>query len=181
MMRPSATAQQTTTPSLNCEDLYRAHHARVVKLCRLLLVDQPEAEEVAQEVFLKLVREWQAETPIRSWEAWLTRVTVNACRDRQRSTWWKWWRKGHAELQETERPSSQPTPEQHALGREQQERLWRCLYSLSPRQREVFVLRRMEGLSSDDTAHVLGLSSGSIKRHLFHAIKNLQRAIGDGT
>lgn len=180
-MRPSATAQQAADNTANCEDIYRTHYARVFKLCRLLLVDQHEAEEVAQEVFLKLVREWQAGGQIRSWEAWLTRVAVNACRDRQRSTWWKWWRKGQMELQETDLPSSQLTPEQHALGREQQEQLWRCFRSLSPRQRQVFVLRRMEGLSSEDAAKVLGLSSGSIKRHLFHAIKNLQKSIGDGT
>jgi RNA polymerase sigma-70 factor (ECF subfamily) len=180
-MRLSSTAQRAMGNVLDCEELYRTQHARVFQLCRLLLVDHHEAEEVAQEVFLKLVREWQTGGHIRSWEAWLTRVAVNACRDRQRSAWWKWWRKGHTELQETDRPGSQLTPEQLALSREQQEHLWRCFHALSARQREVFVLRRMEGLSSEETAQVLGLSSGSIKRHLFHAIQNLQKAIGDRT
>lgn len=38
------------------EDLYRTHYRRIVRLCHLLLRDAPEAEEVAQEVFLKLLR-----------------------------------------------------------------------------------------------------------------------------
>jgi RNA polymerase sigma-70 factor (ECF subfamily) len=181
MMRLIATAQPETGHASSCEELTRSQYARVFKLCRLLLVDHHEAEEVTQEVFLKLVREWQAGGQIRSWEAWLTRVAVNACRDRQRSLWWRWRRKGYTELQETDCPSPQPTPEQHALSREQQDRLWRCFRTLSPRQREVFVLRRMEGLSNENAAKMLGLSSGSIKRHLFHAIKNLQQALGDLT
>ena len=43
-------------------DLYRAHHARVLRVCRLLLGDPDEAEDVGQEVFVKLFRACQ--TPV---------------------------------------------------------------------------------------------------------------------
>jgi RNA polymerase sigma-70 factor (ECF subfamily) len=163
----------------SCEELYRQHSARVFQLCRLLLVDRQEAEEAAQEVFLKLVKECQTRSQVLSWGPWLTRVTVNTCRDRRRSAWWKWWRTEHSEFQEAELPSSGLTPEEHLLSREQQERIWRFFRALSPRQREVFVLRRLEGLSSEQVAELLGLTAGSIKRHLFHAIRHLRKAIGD--
>jgi RNA polymerase sigma factor (sigma-70 family) len=74
------------------DELYRAHHARIVRLCRLLLKDAQEAEEAAQEVFLKLVQASKVQNPSSAWAAWLTRVAVNACRDRQRSWWRRWLR-----------------------------------------------------------------------------------------
>jgi RNA polymerase sigma-70 factor (ECF subfamily) len=178
-MRTSEAAKLSLTAPPGCEELCRTHYARVFQLCRLLLVDRHEAEEVAQEVFLKLVKECQSHSQILSWEAWLTRVAINACRDRRRSAWWKWWREEHVEFQEAEFPSNRLTPEQQVLSREQQERIWRLFRVLSPRQREVFVLRRLEGLSSEEVAQVLGLTSGSVKRHLFHAIRHLRKGLGD--
>jgi len=178
-MRTSEAARLSPGAPPGCEELCRTHYARVAQLCRLLLVDRHEAEEVAQEVFLKLVKECQTHSEILSWEAWLTRVTINACRDRRRSAWWKWWRERHAEFHEAEFPSDHLTPEEHILSREQQERIWHLFRALSPRQREVFVLRRLEGLSSEEVAQVLGLTSGSVKRHLFHAIRRLRKGLGD--
>ncbi len=177
-MRTSEAAKLSPDVPPCCEELCRMHYARVFQLCRLLLVDRHEAEEVAQEVFLKLVKECQSPSRILSWEAWLTRVTVNACHDRRRSAWWKWWRDEHVEFQEAEFPSDHLTPEEHLLSREQQERIWHLFRRLSPRQREVFVLRRLEGLSSEEVARVLGLTTGSVKRHLFHAIRHLRKGLG---
>ncbi len=168
--------------SAECEQLYRSEHARVVRLCRLLLMNQQDAEEVAQEVFLRLVRERAANRAIVSWEAWLTRVAVNACHDRKRSAWWKLWNRNHvSEGTEGEMmlPSQSGTPEEHVLSHERQRQVWNLFGTLSPRQREVFVLRRLEGLSTEEAATMLGLSSGSIKRHLFHAMRHLQKALGE--
>lgn len=162
-----------------CEDLYHEHYGRIFQLCRLLLVDRHEAEEAVQEVFLKVVKECRTQNQVLSWGPWLTRVTVNTCRDRRRSAWWKWWRTEHAEFQEADLPGNSLTPEEHLLNREQQECIWRFFRTLSPRQREVFVLRRLEGLSGGEVAEVLGLTTGSVKRHLFHAIHHLRKALGD--
>jgi len=68
------------------EELYKVHYRRVQRLCRLLLQNVSEAEEVEQEIFLKMLRQYRAESWPTDWRAWLTRVTVNACHDRQRST-----------------------------------------------------------------------------------------------
>ena len=66
------------------EELYRAHYARIPRLCQLLLQDSQEAEEAAQEVFFKLLRVSKGLSHIVVWEPWLTRVSLNTCRDRQR-------------------------------------------------------------------------------------------------
>src|SRR5438477_12057753 len=165
-----------------CDQLYRREHARVMRLCRLLLLNQQDAEEVTQEVFLRLVREHTMNRAIISWEAWLTRVAVNACHDRKRSAWWKLWNRNRTgETTEIEMVLSAhtETPEEHVLNRERQRQVWRVFDALSTRQREVFVLRRLEGFSTEEAATALGLTRGSIKRNLFHAMRHLQKALGE--
>jgi RNA polymerase sigma-70 factor, ECF subfamily len=166
------------------EELYRLHYLRVVRLCGLLLAEPHEAEDVAQEVFLKLLQALKTETRVMAWEPWLTRVTVNACRDRRRSGWWKWWRAPrHAIEAESpamlEYPSPGPTPEEEALNREVRGRIWQAFRDLPARQQEVFALRYLEGWSTDAVAEALGLSVGSVKQHLFRAVHRLRAAIGE--
>jgi RNA polymerase sigma-70 factor (ECF subfamily) len=163
----------------SCESLFQTQYSRILRLCRLLLLDVHEAEEVTQEVFEKLVRQWRSENEILSWEAWLTRVAVNACHDRRRSSWWKWWRSGRLEPSREESIDRQPTPEEQLLSLEQQKRLWTRFQMLSSRQREVFILRRLEGFSTEEVANLLGVTTGSVKRHLFHALQHLQKMLGD--
>jgi len=166
------------------EDLYRGHYPRVVRLCGLLLADPHEAEDVAQEVFVKLLQALQTETRAMAWEPWLTRVTVNACRDRRRSGWWKRWRAprhtSEADVSSNlEHLSAGPTPEEEALSREVCWRIWQIFRGLPARQQEVFALRYLEGWSTDAVAETLGLSVGSVKQHLFRAVHRLRAAIGE--
>ena len=173
-----------TADEVPYEDLYHTHYGRVVRLCRLLLEDQHEAEDVAQEVFLKLHRASQTEPRVMAWGLWLTRVALNACRDRRRSGWWKWWRRtgvtDHTgEIQEIDLPSPRPTPEEEMLGREVREHIWLAYRALPPRQQEVFVLRYVEGWSTDAIADALGVSIGSVKQHLFRAVHRLRSTIGE--
>jgi RNA polymerase sigma-70 factor, ECF subfamily len=163
------------------EQLYRVHYARVVRLCRLLLNDPHEAEEAAQEVFLKLVRASKGRDQSFSWDAWLTKVAVNVCRDRQRSGWWKWWRGKTLEVEKVNVLCSSPTPEEETVNREERERIWRFFHKLSLRQQEVFALRYVEGWSTDDVAQMLGLTPSSVKRHLFRAVHYLRKALGGPT
>lgn len=159
------------------EALYAKHSARVMRLARLLLDDLQEARDVAQEVFVKLLRRAQAPDPPSEWGGWLTRVTVNTCRDRRRAGWWRWWRR-HESAEELGLEAPEPTPERVALSREEQERIWRAFRRLPRRQREVFALRHVEGWSTEAVAAALGLHTGSVKRHLFRAVGSLRKELG---
>ena len=159
------------------DQLYRTHHARVLRLCQLLLSDPHEAEEVAQEVFLKLFRAHPGDGQVLSWGSWLTKVAINACRDRRRSGWWKWWRERHVEFVETGFSTDLPTPEEAAVSNERRREIWNSFRELSTRQQEVFALRYVEGWSTEEVAATLGLSTGSIKRHLYRAVHHLRTAL----
>lgn len=161
------------------EDLYRSHRARVVRLCRLLLSDPDEAADVAQDVFLRVERACREGIPPTDWTPWIVRVTVNACHDRRRSGWWRWWRAGGVSLDLDHTAGPWRTPEEEAVRREQRTRVWAELQRLPVRQREVFVLRHLEGLATDAVAELLGIAPGSVKRHLFRAVHALRRGLGD--
>ncbi len=159
------------------EALYRKHSARVERLSRLLLEDVQEARDVRQEVFLKLLRTPERPRPA-EWGRWLTRVTINACRDRRRAGWWQWWRRRHQPIDEVEVEDREATPERAALSGEDRERIWRAFRQLPPRQREVFALRHLEEWSTQEVAEALGLSPGTVKRHLFRAVRHLRKGLG---
>jgi RNA polymerase sigma-70 factor (ECF subfamily) len=164
---------------LSFEGLYEAHSPKVKRLCRLLLKNAAEAEETGQEIFLKMFKQYQSERWPDDWSAWLTRVTVNACHDRRKSAWWKWWQSADGEVRLDDHPSSEATPEQRVAGREEHGRIWGAFRSLSARQQQVFVLRYMEGWSTEQVAETLAITTGSVKNHLFRAIHALRARLGD--
>jgi RNA polymerase sigma-70 factor (ECF subfamily) len=178
------------------ERLYHTHYRRVLRLCRVLLADAHEAEDVTQEVFLKLFRAYQAEPREMAWGPWLTRVAVNACHDRRRSGWWKWWlgarpmpQGGLAADAAEERgvwdglaaQADRRTPEDEALSAERRLQIWRAFRGLSLRQQEVFALRYLEDWPTEAVADALGLSVGSVKQHLFRAVHRLRAVMGEET
>ena len=71
-------------PSPSQDTIVTAHYGRLRRLCRLMLGDPQEAEDVVQDVFLKAHEAERLGRPPMDWGAWLTRVAVNACRDRRR-------------------------------------------------------------------------------------------------
>lgn len=163
------------------EALHIAHYGEVLRLCRLLLSNHHDAEEVAQEVFIKVHHEFQnmIQTEQMMWEPWIVRVSINACRDRRRSGWWKLWRGASEIEQEAHYPNPTSTPEEAFLSRETQGRIWHAFEKLSARQREVFVLRHVDEWSTEEVAEMLGISTGSVKRYLFRAVRQLRRVLGD--
>ena len=161
------------------EDLVRAHHGRLRRLCELLLGDREEAEEIVQDTFMKAYEASMGPSAPNDWSAWLTRVAVNACRDRRRAGWWMRFRRWTDRVEDVALAASDPDPADVAARRHVRQQIWSAFRGLPDRQREVFVLRHVEEYSTAEVAEALGLSSGSVKRHLFRAIRKLRDALGD--
>jgi RNA polymerase sigma-70 factor (ECF subfamily) len=143
----------------------------------VLLADEDRAADVAQEVFAKLHQAWATDPRTIEWP-WLTRGSERLPRSAALG-WWRWWRERGVDLDSAGLRSTVRTPEAEVIGRETQLRIWAAIRRLPLRQREVFALRQMEGLSTDAVAAALGITAGSVKQHLFRAVAHLRRAVGD--
>ncbi|HEY7652336.1 MAG TPA: sigma-70 family RNA polymerase sigma factor [Methylomirabilota bacterium] len=171
--------QRDVQPSPSPNALVAAHSGRLRRLCRLLLGDAQEAEDVVQEVFLKAHETaWRGGDPV-AWGAWLTRVAVNACRDRRRAGGWMRLRFRSSRLDDVTLAAQTPAPSDAAISEDTRRRIWAAFRELPRRQQEVFLLRYVEEQSTPDVAAALGLSPGSVKRHLYRAVRHLRRALGD--
>lgn len=162
-------------PDFGAEALFRAHQQRIVRLCRMLLGNPDDADEVSQEVFLKMLGQREHGPEPADWRSWLTRVAINACHDRHRSGWWKWWRRDGRELLDTDLTARDTLHE--AISREQTDALWRAFRKLSARQQEVFILRQIEGWSTRETAESLQVSEQAVKLQLFRAMHRLREVL----
>jgi len=164
---------------VHCEALYREHGARLLRLGRLLLDDAAEAEEIVQDVFVKAIQAHRVGVVPIEWGPWLSRVMVNACRDRQRAGWWAWSRRRRSTFEGLELVDHRlVSPEQAASSAEWRARVWEVFRTLPRRQREVFALRYIDDCSTAEVASALKMSPGSVKRHLFRAVERLRRALG---
>ena len=149
------------------ERLFRLYHAPLVRYLTRRLGDRDWAEEVAQETFLRALRQ----ESIASERSWLFAVATNLVRDAAR-------RGKHREsvsLDDQESStmtpiSDAPVPERQAEIRTD---LQRAMTKLEPMQRELLWLAYAQGASHEEIAEVLGVRAISVRTLLFRAKKKL--------
>lgn len=164
--------------------LFDLHHARVLNVAWRVLGDRHLAEDVVQDVFLRLPLVAKSFRGDSSLSSWLYRMAVNRAIDRRRREARRpAARLGAAapEFDAAGLPSRPERPEAdaHAQGDERAARVQAALLELSPKLRAVAVLRYIEGLSYDQLAEVLDCSLGTIKSRLNRAHAALARSLGE--
>ena len=158
------------TDSAAVERLFRTYHAHLVRYLTRRLGDRDWAEEVAQETFLRALRQEQELTNER---AWLFTVANNLVRDEARKDA---RRRRHLELLRSEEAEAVAEPEPTSLERAQEAAMARrAVDSLAERDR-LALLMREEGLDYHEIAESLGLSVGSIGTTLARARRRLVEA-----
>lgn len=152
------------------ERLFRQYHAPLVRYLVRRLGDRDWAEEVAQETFLRALRQ---ETIV-SERSWIFAVATNLVRDEARKDS---RRRARLELlREQERADAVVEPEPLSIERAEERALARrALEALAERDREALLMRE-EGLDYHEIAEALGLSFGSIGTTLARARKRLVEA-----
>jgi RNA polymerase sigma-70 factor (ECF subfamily) len=151
--------------------LFDAHQGRLYGLARRLARDPEDARDLVQETFLRAARHPRAlQRRDGDPEAWLVRVLVNLCRDRQR-------RQRVRQQTPDERlpsPLADPDPESAAVARAT---VQRALAELSPKRRAVLVLYELEQQPVPRVAELLGLSQVTVRWHLSSGRKELARRL----
>jgi RNA polymerase sigma-70 factor (ECF subfamily) len=129
-----------------------------------------EAEDIAQDVFVRLagaIRSYRGEGRFRTW---LYALTLNAVRDQAR--------KESREQRRMEEWRLDPTNGSADDRDDQTQALWTAVQMLPPRQRDAVMLVYSEGLDHGEAAEVLGCSEGTVSWHLHAARKRLKDILG---
>jgi RNA polymerase sigma-70 factor (sigma-E family) len=150
-----------------------ARQPALVRTAYLLTGSQHSAEDLVQTTLTKLYLAWDRIADRQHVDAYARRVLVNE----HRSTWRRTSRRPEvlAEvLPEVTRQPAQQSAQQPALYDGERDAVWRCVQGLPPRQRAVIVLRYYEDLSEAETAHVLGISTGTVKSQASRALASLR-------
>jgi len=157
--------------------LFQRYAAPLLRFTGRILGDPAEAEEITQDVFLKIMvraDQYDGRAPVASW---LFAIATNACRDRLRRS----VRRPSVALEAVSEVREPGIPVDERLARRQRrEAVRRALSELSLEQREALVLARYHGMPYAEIAKALDISEGAVKTRIFRAMETLKARFSEG-
>lgn len=160
------------------DQLVLRHKDRVFTLCCRFLGDYQEADDMAQEIFIKVYKNLQNFRAEASFFTWLYRIAVNSCKNRLKSLEYKYRRK-QVPLPGSQNPGdsgsikeiedNQPTPAAALEKTEKGKLIQKTINSLPKEQKMMVVLRDIEGLSYEEIIKLTGHKLGTVKSKLARA------------
>lgn len=157
--------------------LFDRYYPHIYRTAAAITRDPAAADDIAQDVFLKLHQHAQRIDTALPLMGWLYRVTVNLS-----YTWISRRQKRRISLEDlVDQLMSPPAaaPDQQAEANELYALVRAAIYELHIQQRVVIVLHYLTGLSLDEIAQTLGVPEGTVKSRLHYARENLRRRLGD--
>jgi len=158
-------------------ELYRRYKSKVYRTATAITHDERMAEDILQEVFLRVNRYADSFDQTQPFEPWLYRITVNLSYSWTNKA--KRWVNIFQDAIERLKAPSRRDPERVAEVREQRESLGRAIDSLPNSHRVVVILYYLENLSVADIAYALDVPEGTVKSRLYYAREKLRRAIAE--
>src|SRR5579871_3376939 len=157
------------------DEIVRAHSARVYRLAYRLTGNQHDAEDLTQEVFVRVFRSLSSYTP-GTFEGWLHRITTNLfldmARRRQRIRF-----EGLGDDAAGRLSGDEPTPAQAFDARHLDGDVQQALAALAPEYRAAVVLCDIEGLSYEEVASTLGVKLGTVRSRIHRGRAQLRVAL----
>jgi RNA polymerase sigma-70 factor, ECF subfamily len=154
-------------------ELVMLHMRRVYDLAYGFVNDHDDAEDVAQEVFVKVhnsIKQFRLES---EFSTWLFRIVTNTALDkvkqRKRSS------RRLVPMNESQVAEIQAQPEMEHIDTSQH--IERALHELPTLQRAVVILRHMDGYSTRQVSSILRCSEGTVKTHLHRGLKKMRKAL----
>jgi len=153
--------------------LVEKYQDSVINTCYRFLRNKEEAEEAAQEVFLKVYLSLDSYQPKSKFSTWLFKIVVNFCLNKLRDK-----KKSLSFQLEEDLPSPPEDQPDRSLEKEELKRLVReAIDSLPENQRTAILLNKYEDLSYQDMAKILDCSVSAVESRLFRAKENLKKKL----
>lgn len=159
--------------------LVERHRSMVYRVAYQFAGNHHDAEDIAQEVFIKVYRSLDKFRQDAQLSSWMYRIVMNACIDHRRRHLPAGAAAFGEEAEHTllNTPAETPGPEERAYGGELGQVLESEINRLPHGQRIVFVMRHHQGLKLGEIADALGLAEGTVKRQLHAAVHRLRGAL----
>jgi RNA polymerase sigma-70 factor (ECF subfamily) len=157
------------------DELVLKHKDRLFNLVYWSVGDYQDANDCAQEIFIKVFKSIKKFRFESAFSTWLYRIAINTCKNRIKSSSYRWKKKTvsleTANSSKNGNPFSDivngaPTPVKALEKKERTMRIQNAINSLPEEQNRVVVLRDIQGLSYQDISDITGLNLGTVKSRL---------------
>lgn len=167
------------------ERIVLKYQDRIFNLCYRFLGNMQEAEDVAQDVFIKVFKALKRFRSESSFYTWIYRITVNTCKNRIKSLDYRRLKKKIQLPDETYTESnriaaavmSNDSPAESMEKKERMKQIQTAINKLPPDQKAVIVLRDIEGFSYDEISEITGHKLGTVKSKLSRARNDLRNKL----
>jgi RNA polymerase sigma-70 factor (ECF subfamily) len=153
------------------DEVMRLHEKQVLNTALRLLGNLQDAQDAAQETFLRLYKSLNRLPDVLAIKSWLYRVTVNVCNDMHRQRRRRAWEP----LSGPDPASTLPDPELAWAHQERGHLLQMALQTLATKERAAVVLRDVQGLSTREVAGILGSSEVTVRSQICEARGKLKK------
>jgi RNA polymerase sigma-70 factor (ECF subfamily) len=177
LAQPSAVPVAAPTPPDVLVRTFIALREELVSTLWFILGNPEDAQDVAQEAFLRCWRSQEGLPAVQNLRAWIFRVALNAAKDLQRSAWRRRARPltSTAGLEE----AAENSPADSLEEKERLERLRTAVRELRPEEQAVFLLRQNGDLTYEEIAELRRSPVGTVKTQMRAALQKLRRVLKD--
>ncbi|MBD3161463.1 MAG: sigma-70 family RNA polymerase sigma factor [Candidatus Eisenbacteria bacterium] len=164
-------------------ELFDRYFGEIYSVVHRLLGDTAAAEDVTQELFLKVHRSLETYDPSRDPVPWLMTIAYNLCRDHWRSRGHKMGKRSQplapGEPIAEVLSADGPPPDGDLIRRERERMLATALRSLPEEQRTIVLLHDYQGLKHEEIAEIVGATAVAVRKRYSRALRNLQEELKD--
>ncbi len=171
------------------EEMVSRYWDRIYAMVHQLLRNQQDAEEVTQDAFIRAHRGLENFRGDSAFSTWLYQIATNLARNR----YWYWWRRKRDKTVSFDQPvgednatplseifvTESETPEDATITQELVDTIADGMDKLSPKHREILVLRNVKNLTYEEIAGILQISIGTVKSRIARARESLRSKLGE--